>query len=333
MKLATTLCIASASLVLGVAAHAEELAIVVDNAGVQELYLVDTITPNQATLVAPISGLAPAEKILGLDYRPLTRALYAVGSSNVLYIVDRHTAVATMVSMSPFATVLNGTHFGFDFNPTIDRIRNVSDADQNLVFNPITGALQANATAVFYANVDVNVGVNPNVVHHAYTNNFVGAATSQLHALDTDLDVLVKQANNAGTLNTVGSLGFDFSPVGGFDISGRTGMAFAISTEMGGRDDLGMSTLMSIDLVTGATNWMGIIAQNDSETVSVTAMTVVPFRDCPSDFNHDGTVDGIDLGLMLAAWGSTADLCDVNDDNTVDGADWGVLGATWGGCQ
>lgn len=46
------------------------------------------------------------------------------------------------------------------------------------------------------------------------------------------------------------------------------------------------------------------------------------------DLNHDGKVDGADLGQLLAAWGlpGTADL---NADSTVDGADLGMLLANW----
>lgn len=314
------------------AVNAEELAIIVESKGVQSLGLVDTITPNQAEIVAPITGLASGEKLLGLDYRPMTRALYAVTSNDRLVIVDRHSGVVTPVSGSPFTTILAGEHFGFDFNPTIDRIRNVSDANQNLVLNPITGGLQLVATPVFYVMADPNAGAEPNVVHHAYTNSFVGAPSTQLYALDTDLDILVKQANNAGELVTVGSLGTDFLPTGGFDISGRTGIAFAISTE-GADNLLGTSTLYSINLMTGATNWMGLILTSGGEFLSVTSMTVVPFLDCPSDFNHDGVVDGGDLGMMLGGWGTAMDLFDVNNDNIVDGADWGITGATWGSCE
>lgn len=322
-----------ATLALSAAAvNAEELALIVESDGVQSLGLVDTITPGQAEIVAPISGLDRGEKLLGLDYRPMTRALYAVTSFDRLVIVDRHSGVVTPVSGAPFTTVLDGAHFGFDFNPTIDRIRNVSDANQNLVLNPFTGGLQLVATPVFYTAGDPNEGAEPNVVHHAYTSNFVGATTTQLYAIDTDLDILVKQANNAGVLTSVGSLGTDFLATGGFDISGRTGTAFAISTEEAD-NVLGMSTLYSIDLMTGATNWMGLITTSEGATVSVVSMTVVPFLDCPSDFNHDGFIDGSDLGMMLGAWGQTADLFDVNNDNTVDGADWGVLGATWGPCE
>lgn len=55
---------------------------------------------------------------------------------------------------------------------------------------------------------------------------------------------------------------------------------------------------------------------------------------CPSDFNGDGIVNGADLGLQLAAWGSCPAPCifDLNGDGLVDGADLGLELAAWGPC-
>jgi len=47
------------------------------------------------------------------------------------------------------------------------------------------------------------------------------------------------------------------------------------------------------------------------------------------DLNGDGAVDGADLGLLLAAWGTPG--ADLNGDGTTDGADLGVLLAAWSG--
>lgn len=55
--------------------------------------------------------------------------------------------------------------------------------------------------------------------------------------------------------------------------------------------------------------------------------------DCRFDFNNDGTVDGADLGLLLAAWSTNACPYDVDGDSTVDGADLGLLLAEWGPCS
>ena len=58
------------------------------------------------------------------------------GSKVAMQFVRRHpvATVATVVGAG-FTNPLDGTSFGFDFNPQIDRIRIVSDANQNFVAN------------------------------------------------------------------------------------------------------------------------------------------------------------------------------------------------------
>ena len=55
---------------------------------------------------------------------------------------------------------------------------------------------------------------------------------------------------------------------------------------------------------------------------------------CVADVNGDGVVDGVDLGSVLADWGSTgAGLAgDLDGDGTVNGVDLGLVLAAWGGC-
>ncbi|MCA9285210.1 MAG: hypothetical protein KDA22_08360 [Phycisphaerales bacterium] len=53
---------------------------------------------------------------------------------------------------------------------------------------------------------------------------------------------------------------------------------------------------------------------------------------CPPDLNNDGVVDGADLGLLLAAWGSANQDADLDDSGMVDGADLGLMLAGWGPC-
>ncbi|MFG0258566.1 MAG: S8 family serine peptidase [Phycisphaerales bacterium JB043] len=51
--------------------------------------------------------------------------------------------------------------------------------------------------------------------------------------------------------------------------------------------------------------------------------------DChPADFNCDGSVDGLDLGILLGAWGTPAG--DLDDDGNTNGADLGILLGNWG---
>ncbi|MBM4114705.1 MAG: hypothetical protein FJ252_02370 [Phycisphaerae bacterium] len=49
----------------------------------------------------------------------------------------------------------------------------------------------------------------------------------------------------------------------------------------------------------------------------------------PADIDGNGNVDGADLGLLLAGWGSSSP--DVNGDGVVDGSDLGLLLAAWVG--
>ena len=227
--------------------------------GSQALASFDSTAPNATSLVG-VAGLPMNQGLVSIDFRPLTGQLYGLGSDNAIYTLDPNTGIATVVG-SGFSDQLNGGAFGFDFNPQIDRIRIVSDANQNFVAHPDTG--DANVATTFdtaFAAGDVNEGVDPNVVHHAYDNNFLGQLTpnppgTQLRAIDTNLDILVTQANNAGTLETIGSLGVDANDVGGFDVA-TTGNAFAAFSNGVGAID---STLYSIDLTTGAATSLGTI--------------------------------------------------------------------------
>src|SRR5947207_1869584 len=190
------------------------------------LFSFDSAAPNQIISGHFITGLSGGEHIIAIDFRPLTGELYAMSTLNKLYTVDTSTAALSAVG-SGFTPQLNGNSFGFDFNPTVDRIRVVSDADQNLRLNPTTGGLAAIDTSPVYAAGDPTAGKNPSVVGAAYSNNVDGATTTTLYDIDSVLDTLVIQnPANAGTLNTVGALGVDVTNLLGFDI-GPDGTAYA----------------------------------------------------------------------------------------------------------
>ncbi len=201
-----------------------------------------------------ISGLSAGASLLGIDFRPATGELFALSSDSRLYTLNVVTGAATAVGAAgQFA--LNGTSFGFDFNPTVDRIRVVSNTDQNLRLNPTNGALAATDGTIAYAAGDPNAGANPNAVGSAYTNSFNGATATTLYDIDSALDILVTQAPpNNGTLNTVGSLGFNTSDAVGFDIFFFGNQAFASFTTPGG-----FSSLYSLNLTTGAASLVGAI--------------------------------------------------------------------------
>lgn len=173
------------------------------------------------TVSKSITGTVAGETIVGLDFRPANGQLYALGSSSRLYTINASSGAAVQVG-TQFSTLLTGTDFGFDFNPTVDRIRVVSNLGLNLRLHPTTGVVAA---------VDLNLTEGASVSGAAYTNNFAGATTTVLFDIDPAVDKLFKQdPPNAGTLVAIGDLGLNATAVGGFDIGGTSGNAWAVLT-------------------------------------------------------------------------------------------------------
>lgn len=195
-------------------------------------------TSTDAPVTKVIAGLMAGETIKGIDFRPLNGQIYALGSTGMLYTLNTSNGMATVVGAGPFAS-LNGAFFGFDFNPTVDRIRVVSRNGQNLRLNPITGTVAA-----------IDLMLNPGTPHisgAAYTNNFAGATTTTLFDIDCHSDSLYKQIPpNDGTLVPVGPLGVDVLSENGFDIGSTSGIAYAIFS-VGSTNGL-----YTINLTTGA---------------------------------------------------------------------------------
>ncbi len=216
--------------------------------------------PGTILSTVAISGLGSGETILGIDFRPATGELFALGSLSRLYKIDTTSAVATQVG-SNGAFTLRGTKFGFDFNPTVDRIRVTSDLGQNLRLNPNNGALAFDDGILAYAAGDSNAGVNPDVQAVAYTNNLSGATTTELFFYDFSRNIIgTINPPNAGTLNTVGRSGI--SAFAGTNIS------FDITTDQTSEINTAFlsasisdtaTNLYRVNLTTGATSLVGAI--------------------------------------------------------------------------
>lgn len=226
---------AFASAVTGIAIPTNSVAYSVDEAN---NLMVHDFMASGIPISKPITGLQTSEMILGIDFRPANGQLYALGSSSRIYTINLATAAAT-VAGGQFSTLLNGTSFGFDFNPTVDRIRVVSNTGQNLRLDPNTGAVAAVDGAL-------NPGT-PMVSAAAYTNNFPGATTTSLFDIDAGTDKLyIQNPPNNGTLVEVGPLGINVELNNGFDIGGTSNKAYAL-LRVGGT-----TKMYSINLTTGA---------------------------------------------------------------------------------
>jgi len=235
--------LAAGLLVLATSARAEPITLLTAQ---NSLLTIDSASPGTILTSVGVTGLQAGEALLGIDFRPANGGLYGLGSLNALYAINPATGVATLVGGGGF--ILSGTDFGFDFNPTVDRIRVTSDADQNIRLNPDNGSLTATDTAL-------NPGT-PTIVGSAYTNNFAGAATTTLYGIDAGLNALMLQnPPNAGTLSQIGLLGVDTANFVGFDISGLSGIAYASLTS----PTAPFSSLYTINLGTGAATLVGTI--------------------------------------------------------------------------
>ena len=231
-----------------------------------KLLMFDSATPGSPFATINITGVAAGEALVACDYRPATGGLYALGNAGQLYVIEAATGSATAVG-SPNMIPAGATRFGFDFNPTVDRIRITSNGDGNYRMNPDTGAVTIDPT-LSYAAGDTHAGANPNVVGSAYSNNFAGALVTVLYDIDSDLDILtIQNPPNNGTLNTVGPLGVDASENAGFDISAATGVAYATLTP-------GTTTgLYTINLLSGAATFAGTIASGSDTVVGIAVPT------------------------------------------------------------
>lgn len=196
----------------------------------------DAANPSRAERVGTVTGVAAGERLVGIDFRPATGELYGLGDRSNLYQIATQSARGTLRSSLKTAgggaVALQGARFGIDFNPTVDRLRVVSDGRQNLRVNVDTGVTTVDQ-AIAYAAGDRNAGAAPQAVGSGYSNNdndsFVEpplipfdrpvATGTKLYTIDSALGSLALQDSpNDGTLNTIGRLRRPATSAIGFDI-------------------------------------------------------------------------------------------------------------------
>jgi hypothetical protein len=231
-----------------------------------------TLNPALLTTIAPVTGLQESETIVGIDFRPADLVLYGLGSTSRLYTIDTDTGVATEVA--ELSAGVAGASFGVDFNPVADRMRVVSEVDENLRINPADAVVTVDVNLTYVA-ADPHAGEGPTVVAAGYTNNFLGAATTSLYVIDAGFDTLAFQdPPNNGTLGTIGALGFDSGTRSALDIVGSENSAFAALTP-----DAGATNFCSVDLDTGQATLIGPVGN----AVALRAMAVLPARVLDAD--------------------------------------------------
>ena len=249
------------------------------------LVSIDSTAPGTIRSSIALTGLQGNEQLLGIDYRPASpRVLYGLGSAGRLYAINPLTGSAVALGAP---VTINGVAAGIDFNPSVDRLRVVTNTNQNLRLNPDTGALAATDSLVAYAVGDINAGSAPRIAGAAYTNNSPGATPTTLYVIDTNRGVLATQGSvgsapvspNSGQLFTVGALGVATNDNVGFDI-GRDGTVLATLVTPGSLT----TQLYSIDLTTGAATLIGRVGTAGTTYLglAIAAPTIASYAATPN---------------------------------------------------
>jgi len=203
----------------------------------------DTGAILQTTALAPLSA---GENLIGMDFRPINGLLYTISTLNKLYSVDVQTGTLTYVNQTSLP--LNGTSFGFDFNPSVDLIRIVSDFGQNVRVSPNSGAVTVDS--------DIN-GLAMGVISSAaYANNVPAAASTTLYTLSATT-LFTQNPPNAGTQVPVGPLLVMTNITTGFDIATNNSVNYGFMSA----PIAGVFRLLTVNLATGECLIRGIIGQ------------------------------------------------------------------------
>jgi Domain of unknown function (DUF4394)/Calx-beta domain/Domain of unknown function (DUF4214) len=225
-----------------------------------QLAIFDSSSPGNIANIVPLTGMFPGENMVSIDVRPLNGKLYGLGSSSRVYLINPDNGVASAVGLSSFTPSLNGAFFGFNFDPTSDLVRAISNAGQNLRLDPSSGAIDGpnNTLAAFTSLTPPGM-----VVATAFSNKVAGATSTTLFGIDSGSDQLVEiggpngnPSPNLGAVTNIGPLGIPTTANVGFEIA-PDGTAYAsLSPANGG------SQLVTVNLGTGTASPVGAIGNN-----------------------------------------------------------------------
>ncbi len=209
-----------------------------------QLLRLNVRTPGTPSATLAITGLQSGERVLSIDFRPATGQLYGVGNTSRLYVINPATGAARAIGTGPFSPAITGDVVGLDFNPTVDRIRLVTNQGQDLRLNPETGTVAA-------TDSPINGAPGATISAVAYTNNRAGATTTTLYDIDPATNRLyIQNPPNNGTLVDVGPLGLDITGAAGFDIAPDGSAVAAVTFN-------GQSELQQVNLSTGRLQKLG----------------------------------------------------------------------------
>jgi hypothetical protein len=245
---------ASALALLAAAANAATLVgLTPDN----KLVKIDTATMAAS---APMA-IAGADKVIGIDVRPVDGKLWGLTAAGQLVTIDPATGKATVGAILSEKVAL-GDRPVVDFNPVADRLRVIAANGASLRINVETGATIVDKPLAFDA-ADANKDKKPAVAAGAYTNSTKATKTTELFHVDGTSGALVLQnPPNDGVLKTRGALG----------IANLKDAVLDIDNEGEGKNTVYMAvggTLYTVDLVSGKATQLGTLKGMTGELIDI----------------------------------------------------------------
>ena len=258
---------------------------------VASLVTFSATAPGTFTTTVPITGFTAGQTLVGIDVRPNTGQVFALGYAAAttqaqLYVINPTTGVATAVGTALTLNLGTATaRIGFDFNPTVDRIRVTTGSRADFRLNPNNGALAATDGTLTYATTDANAAQTPGVGSSAYTNSYIGSTATTLYNLDeANSRLVIQMPPNDGTLVTVGGGTLGVATNGTsqasdldiyYDAATNTNVAY-MTTAISTSATAATSSLYTVNLTTGAATLVGSLGSG--ALVAITDIAVASTR-------------------------------------------------------
>jgi hypothetical protein len=249
---------------------------------------------------ANVTGVAANERLVGMDLRPKTGQIYALGINGemdrgTLYRLEPQsaggTAMATAIgTVGQIAFVdstgqsvdLSDISHGVDFNPVADRLRVVDASGLNFRINPDTGAPVDGNTTDAGTNPDgmIAAPLGTQLGATAYTNASAAPSVTTQYTIDQSGGVLsIQNPPNSGTQTAPTPITLSGQPLSlggavGFDIPAGV-QAFAANQAAVGNgyftsnDAAGRPSLYQLDLTTAVATRLGDVATAGAELDSL----------------------------------------------------------------
>jgi hypothetical protein len=211
--------------------------------------------PGSFHTIGPLTGGVPQQTVVAIDFRPKDGTLFALSYNNQtgsaqLYTVNRTTGklkrIGEGLSLDPGPSI----RYSIDFHPVDGTLRAIGGSGGNYVLDSNTGAILSQGAAPFQSNGQAIV-----ISGTGFSNNRHGAKETIFYAYNYLSDQLVQFTDlDGGETSVIGHSGlYTMTASMGFDISGKTGIAY-LNADI---DFSQTDSLYKINLNTGAASKVG----------------------------------------------------------------------------